>query len=207
MSYKHLAREERFLIRHHLQEGCSLREIAGTLGRDSSTISREIKRNTGGRGYRYKQADELAERRRREASSTPRKMTPEQWAVVEDRLVNERWSPDQISGRLRREGEFSVSAKWIYSHIWADRAAGGTLYKSLRRRVKQGGILVEYEGSIIRKEDSYAFLRFSGFQEDIFASRDESDPEEWDKLYTNANIKCALAFSRRGPRAISICLS
>lgn len=70
--------------------------------------------------------------------------------------------------------------------------------------VKQGGDLVEYEGSIIRKEDSYAFLRFSGFQEDIFASRAESDPEEWDKLYTNANIKCALAFSRRGPRAISI---
>ena len=73
--------------------------------------------------------------------------------------------------------------------------------------VKQGGNLVEYEGPIIRKEDSYAFLRFSRFQEDIFASRDENDPEEWDKLYTNANIKCALAFSRRGPRAISICLS
>ncbi len=72
--------------------------------------------------------------------------------------------------------------------------------------VKRDGSLVKYEGSIIRKEDGYAFLRFSEFLEDIFASQDESDPEEWDKLYTNANIKCTLAFSRRGPRAISICL-
>ena len=72
--------------------------------------------------------------------------------------------------------------------------------------VKRDGSLVEYEGSVMRKEDGYAFLRFPGFPEGIYASRAESDPEEWDKLYTNADIKCALAFSRRGPRAISICL-
>lgn len=71
--------------------------------------------------------------------------------------------------------------------------------------VKQGGNLVEYEGSIIRKEGDYAFLKFSEFPENIFASRAESDPGEWNKLYGRANIKCALAFSRRGPRAISIC--
>ena len=73
--------------------------------------------------------------------------------------------------------------------------------------VKRDRSLVEYEGSVIRKEDGYAFLKFSEFPENIFASRDESNPEEWDKLYTNANIKCTLAFSRRGPRAISIRLS
>lgn len=134
MSYKHLAREERFLIRHYLQEGCSQRKIAGTLRRSHSTISREIKRNTGRRGYRHKQADQFAKRRRREASSVPRNMTPERWEMVEDRLVNKHWSPDQIAGRLRREGVVSVSAKWIYNYIWEDRAAGGVLYRSLRRR-------------------------------------------------------------------------
>lgn len=70
--------------------------------------------------------------------------------------------------------------------------------------VKRDKNLVEYEGSIVRKEDGYAFLKFSEFPENIFASQDESDPKDWDKLYANANIKCALAFSRRGPRAISI---
>ncbi|MXW44097.1 MAG: IS30 family transposase, partial [Candidatus Dadabacteria bacterium] len=137
MPYKHLAQEERFLIRHYLQEGCTLRKIAGTLRRSHSAIIREIKRNTGGRGYRYKQADQFAKRRRREASSVPPKMTKEHWAMVEDRLVSKHWSPDQISGRFHRDEVVSVSAKWIYNHIWADRKTGGVLYKSLRRRGKK----------------------------------------------------------------------
>ena len=137
MSYKHLTPKERFLIHHYLQEDCSRRKIAKTLRRNPSTISREIRRNTGKRGYRYKQADQFAKRRRREASSVPRKMTPEIWAMVEDRLVNKHWSPDQISGRFHRDGVVSVSAKWIYNHIWEDRKAGGVLHKSLRRRGKK----------------------------------------------------------------------
>lgn len=137
MSYKHLTQKERFLIHHYLQEGFSLRKIARTLERSHGTISREIRRNKGNRGYRHKQADQYAKRRRREASAVPRKMTSERWEMVEDRLVNKHWSPDQISGRLHRDGMVSVSAKWIYKHIWADRKAGGTLYKSLRRRGKK----------------------------------------------------------------------
>ena len=73
--------------------------------------------------------------------------------------------------------------------------------------VKQGENLVEYGGYVIRREEGYAFLKFSEFPENIFAARAESDSDEWDKLYRNANIKCALAFSRRGPRAISVCLA
>ena len=136
MSYKHLAQEERFLIHHYLQEGCSLRKIAKILRRTHSTISREIRRNTGKRGYRHKQADQFAKRRRREASSVP-KMTQELWEMVEDHLVNKHWSPDQISGRFRRDGVVSVSAKWIYNYVWEDRKAGGVLHKSLRRRGKK----------------------------------------------------------------------
>lgn len=137
MSYTHLALEERFLIQKHLQAGCSQRKIARHLERDPSTISREIKRNTGKRGYRYKQADESAKHCRSEASSTPRKMTEEVRAMVRSLLAKRRWSPEQIAGRLRREGVVSVSAKCIYNYIWEDRAAGGTLYKSLRRRGKK----------------------------------------------------------------------
>ena len=73
--------------------------------------------------------------------------------------------------------------------------------------VKQGENVVEYEGFIIRKEEDYAFLKFSEFPENIFAFHRESDSEEWNKLYRNANVKCTLAFSRRGPRATSIRLS
>ena len=137
MPYTHLAQEERFLIQNLFQEGGSLRKIAKQLGRSPSTVSREVKRNKGKRGYRYKQANEFAERRRREASLTPRKITPEHWAMIEHLLVHEHWSPEQIAGRLRRKEAVSISPKWIYYYIWADKAAGGTLYKSLRRRGKK----------------------------------------------------------------------
>ena len=96
-------------------------------------------------------------------------------------------------------------AKELFDNLH-ERAPSG-----FRRRgripVKQDGNVVEYEGSIIRKEEDYAFLKFSEFPENIFALRGESDSDEWNKLYRNANVKCALAFSRRGPRAVSICLS
>lgn len=134
MSYTHLAQEERFLIHKHLQAGRSYSEIGRELGRHHTTISREVKRNTGGRGYRYKQADESAKRRRSEASSVPRKMTKEIWAMIKELVTQERWSPEQIAGRLALRGVVSVSAKWIYHHIWEDKDAGGYLFLYLRRR-------------------------------------------------------------------------
>ena len=137
MPYTHLAQEERFLIYKLFQAGWSLSKIAGELGRHHTTISREAKRNSAKKGYRHKQAEEFAKHRRREASSVPRKMTEQLWAMVENLMVQQHWSPEQIAGRLRREGVVSVSAKWIYNYIWADRAAGGTLFRNLRRRGKK----------------------------------------------------------------------
>ena len=93
-------------------------------------------------------------------------------------------------------------AKDVFNNL--DEQAPSHFRRSGGIPVKRDRNLVEYEGSMIRKEDGYAFLKFSEFPENIFASQDESDPEEWDKLYREANVKSALAFSRRGPRAISV---
>lgn len=136
MQYKHLALEERFLIHKLFQEGTSRRNIGRKLNRSHSTIIREV-RNTGKRGYRYKQAKKFAKRRRTEASCVPRKMAEELWAIVEELLVRKRWSLEQIAGRLALQGVISVSVKWIYKRIWKDRAAGGALFRNLRRRGKK----------------------------------------------------------------------
>ena len=50
---------------------------AAKYGDDPSTISRELVRNTGARGYRFERAKEKAAQKREEASDKPRKMTPD----------------------------------------------------------------------------------------------------------------------------------
>ena len=78
----------------------------------------------------------MAWERRSETSSVPRKMTGRMWAIVEGKLSMQ-WSPEQISGRLRLDEVVSVSAEWIYRHVWEDKRNGGDLYKHLRRRGKK----------------------------------------------------------------------
>ena len=68
---------------------------------------------------------------------------------------------------------------------------------------ERGGIPIMYDCRVERKEEGYAFLKLYAFP----ASRADSDPREWDKLYARAEAKCSLAFNRRGTRAISITLA
>ena len=134
--YHHMTQEIRSQIYALKSTGIALRKIGRIVGYDASAISREIKRNTGGRGYRYKQADAMAKERRTKASRTPKKLTPELVSIIEDRL-QEDWSPDQIAGRLKEQGRTSISHELIYQHIWKDKRTGGTLYKHLRHHGKK----------------------------------------------------------------------
>ena len=60
MSYQHLSLAERYYIEIERKMEVSINQIAKAIGRSQSTISREIRRNTGQRGYRHKQANRLA---------------------------------------------------------------------------------------------------------------------------------------------------
>jgi IS30 family transposase len=106
------------------------------IGVSPSTISRELKRNTGEREYRFKQASRKAEERRYLASSSVRKMTPNLISLIEQHLRDDQWSPEQISGRLSHSG-IGISHETIYKHIWANKKAGGDLYTHLRCRAKK----------------------------------------------------------------------
>ncbi len=128
--YTQLTQEERYQIIDALMKaGHSLSEIARILGRSKSTISREVRRNKGLRGYRPKQAHRLALERRR-AKCSPR-IPEETWQWVE-RLLREDWSPEQISRWLAREKRCRVSHERIYQHILQDKRSGGDLYTHLR---------------------------------------------------------------------------
>ena len=103
------------------------------LGVHKSSVSRELKRNRGQRGYRPQQAQELAVKRRSKA--VPRIRT-EVWATVEH-LLRQDWSPEQISGRLKKEQGIRISHEWIYQYLLEDKWAGGNLYKHLRCQKKR----------------------------------------------------------------------
>ena len=66
--------------------------------------SPRARRDADACGYRFKQAHEKASQRRKEASDKPRKMTPDLVELIEEKLTQEQWSPDQISGRLAKDG-------------------------------------------------------------------------------------------------------
>ena len=133
--YSHLTRDTRSQIYALKSTGFSQSHIARQLKISPSTVSREIKRNSGLKGYRFEQADRLAIHRRSQASSVRRVFTPAAQALVEDKL-RQKWSPEQISGRFKREGLPSISHETIYKHIWADKHRGGDLFKHLRHGCK-----------------------------------------------------------------------
>jgi len=130
--YHHLAYDKRCQISALLKRGFSQNQIAKDLEVRQSTISREIKRNKGRRGYRHKQAQYKATHRRKIASSKPRKMTPELTVYVDLKMREKQWSPEQISGYLKKTMNISISHERIYQYVWADKRKGGTLFKNLR---------------------------------------------------------------------------
>ena len=131
MSYTQLTREQRYQIYALKKAGHSQTETAAIVGVHKSTVSRELRRNRGRRGYRPGRAHESAAARRR-AAHRPR-ISEQTWAVVES-LLRRQWSPEQIAGRLKLERREAVSHERIYQHVRADKRAGGTLHLHLRCR-------------------------------------------------------------------------
>jgi IS30 family transposase len=134
VSYKQLTCEQRYQIYALKKASHNRTEIAAIVGVHKSTIGRELARNSGQRGYRPKQAQELAAARQQAAHRPRIKLAT--WRLIES-LVLQQWSPEQISGRLKLEKQPSVSHERIYQHIYADKRGGGTLYLNLRCQKKR----------------------------------------------------------------------
>jgi len=139
-----LTLEERFRIKELLVEGHSLRHIARVLGRSPSTISREVKR--GGEGHATRRSQYLpttGQRRAWIARRRPKPLkiasNPRLQALVQTGL-EERLSPEQIVGRLRREHPddpgLHVSHETIYKTIYLQ--ARGGLKRDLQALTRTG---------------------------------------------------------------------
>lgn len=135
MTYQQLTLEERTMIYGFCKVGFSISDIALELNRDKSTISRELKRNKGQRGYRPKQAHELSVTRKK-SSYKHRKWCNKLEKLVIYYLTRE-WSPEQISERLKNDKKAIISHEKIYQFIEEDKTNGGILYTHLRQGKKK----------------------------------------------------------------------
>jgi len=133
-TYKQLTYAQRCQINALKKTNISQQKIARIIGTSQSAVSCELTRNTGKRGYRFKQAQMLTDSRRL-AATKANKMTPQLILLIEGKL-EDKWSPEQISGWLTNEIHTTVSHETIYRHIWSDKRLGGDLHSNLRRKGK-----------------------------------------------------------------------
>ena len=130
MAHKRITKEERILIYYWRKEHKGVNAIGQLLRRSPGSISREIARNTGKKGYRPKQANEKAQERAKRPGV--RRFTEEVRLHV-DACLKIGWTPDIISNRAKLEGRPWVCKETIYQYIYDDAKAGGELWKSLPR--------------------------------------------------------------------------
>lgn len=157
MSYTHLTEVERYQIDDLRREGFSQAAIAKQLNRSTATLSREIRRNQGDRGWRPRQAQiKSGERLAARGSGNVKRVSAAVWEYAKAHLENDQWSPEQIAGRLELEGLESISHETIYQRVLEDKAAGGLLYMHLRckkKRKKRYGSARSSRGAIPNRVD------------------------------------------------------
>lgn len=132
--YSQLTLEQRYGIYSLLKTGHNQSEIAAVLSVNKSTISREIHRNCGQRGYRHKQAHTKATCRRQ--GKVRPVIDGGTWSFIEILIKND-WSPEQIHGWMKINMALTVSHEWIYQYIFRDKQTGGFLYQHLRCKKKR----------------------------------------------------------------------
>ncbi len=136
MTYCQITSAERHAIGAMRMVHVPVSVIADELGRHPSTIYRELGRNRCRDGYYRSGYADARARARRQHSRRNWRFSQSDWGQVEE-LLEEKWSPEQISGWLRRMRRLSISHETIYRYVWDDRTAGGKLYTHLRGSQKQ----------------------------------------------------------------------
>jgi IS30 family transposase len=140
-SDRYLDREERYEMARLREAGCSMREVGRRMGRAASTVSRELARNTGPRTSQYQpeRAHRLAWERQRRPKPSKLARDPVLRARVQQ-LLDRRYSPQQVSGRLRMlhpdDPAMRVSHETIYQSIYV--YPRGELRRELKACLRTG---------------------------------------------------------------------
>ena len=178
-NYHHLTSCDREMIMLWLSHGWSITAIADYLGRNKSTISREIKRNSCQNFYRASTAQKKYEARRTVCCMQPKLSNEALKETIREKIELYQWSPEQIAGRLSYENsEYSISYSTIYRALHNRKfnkkgEYGRGLILKLRRKGKNVRRKFEKRGKIIisnpieaRPEEANKRLRIGDWEGD-----------------------------------------
>lgn len=128
-TFTHLTEIERGQIAAYIDEGLSLREIAGKVGRNVSTISREKKRDVGARVY---------EESRKNCGAHSTIMTA--WEFIrfaEEKILKEKWSPDAAVGYAKRQEKFEYIPPTKTLYNWIDEGKLSVINMDLEMKLRR----------------------------------------------------------------------
>ncbi|WP_250483275.1 IS30 family transposase [Caballeronia sp. GaOx3] len=199
-SNRSLTLADREEISRGLAADDSIQSIARRLSRAPSTICREIKRNSGEKGYRADSADELAWQRARRPKACKLVATPALAKLVAAKLRLE-WSPQQIAGWLKRiwpdnEG-FHVSHETIYRTLFIQ--ARGALKKELLEHLRRTRAMRRSRHHTQKTEDHGRIRDAVSISERPATVEDRAVPGHWegDLLCGSGNSQIATLVERQ----------
>jgi len=190
---------EREEISRGLVAGHTVRSIAASLGRAPSTVSRELIRNGGRRGYRANQADQAA---------WDRSHRPKRCKLVENRALarivanklRQLWSPEQIAGWLKYtypdDENFQVSHETIYRSLYIQ--ARGALKKELLQHLRRTRVLRRSRDHTQKTADHGRITNTVSISKRPAAVEDRAVPGHWegDLLIGSRNSQIATLVER-----------
>jgi len=141
--YKHLTIEEREFILCGIISGKPLSKVAEGIGRNKSTVSRELKRNLVSDEYSPSHAQNFYSQRRKRCCPRKKLLDGSIYNLVKSKFLELQWSPQQISERIRLEcPDLFVSFNTIYRSIYAgmfDPAVMSHKEKGAKRNLRHKG--------------------------------------------------------------------
>lgn len=197
----HLSLEEREQISRGLASGDSLRCIARALGRSPSTVSRELRRNSGRSRYRAVKADYRAWRQGERPKECLLATYPELRDTVA-RKLQEKWSPEQIAGHLRGGGKGkSVSHETIYKSLFIQ--ARNVLKRELCDSLRTGRLFRRGRKSTNKRQTRGAIIGAVSISERPAEIEDRAVPGHWEgDLIAGANNSYVATLVERQSRYV-----
>jgi IS30 family transposase len=198
-NYTQLTSKERRQIYSFLDMGMSKTDIARRLGRNKSTIYREIKRNKEENSYFPGIAQQKADIRKQKERCCKLQKVPALYEYIL-RHLKTGWSPEQISGRMRLENKsYYVCHETIYRYIYRQRS--NDLYQHLHYKKMRRGIRFGRKSRACR----YGDIRLIDKRPNEIATRETFGHWEGDSVVFSQTRKQSIAtLVERKSRAVAI---